>query len=110
MYSKESQLKKVKAKKDLTEAEKTKYFTWIKQNKECIVCGKFPEIHHITNKSIRGPRRLHSRVIPLCFNHHSNQSEYYSVHRFQDEFYKKHGGLESIIEKSEEMYQEYLSV
>ena len=108
MLTKKTQLKKNKPIKDLTESEKTKYFTWIKDNKCCVICGSYPEVHHITNKSIKGARRLHSRVIPLCFNHHSAQSEVLSLHNNTDGFYKCCLSLRALLVLSEDMYQEYL--
>lgn len=109
MLSKKSQLHKNKAQTDLTDQEKNKYFSWIKENKKCVICGKFPEIHHITNKSIKGKRRLHSRVIPLCFNHHSAQSEKISIHNDPYSFYDRRMSLQHLIVLSNLMYQEYLS-
>lgn len=108
MLTKKQQLKYNKPKKDLTEAEKTKYFTWIKENKTCVVCEKYPGIHHITNKSIKGARRLHTRVVPLCFLCHSAQSVCLSVHGATDDFYEKVRSLEQLLEDSKKMYEEYL--
>ena len=102
------QTMKVKESKDLTDIEKIKYFTWIKDNKKCIVCGKYPEIHHVTHKSIKGKRRLHSRVAPLCFDHHSAQSSKISVHGNPTEFYNSIRVKELVLIASK-MYQEYLN-
>lgn len=109
MLTKEQQLKFNKTSKDLTEKEKTKYFTWIKQNKTCLVCGAFPEIHHLTNKSIKGARRLHSRVVPLCFNHHSAQSPVLSIHGNTNMFYDEVISLDKLLKISEDIYKEYLN-
>ena len=109
MYSKDQQTRKNKATKDLTDQEKDKYFSWIKENKGCAICGKFPEIHHLTNKTIKGKRRLHSRVIGLCFNHHSQQSEQLSIHGDTYKFYKEVMSLNHLLMLSNLMYQEYLS-
>lgn len=108
MLSKTDQLKHNKPKKDLTEAEKRKYFTWIKQNKRCVVCGGFPEIHHITHKSIKGARRSDKRVVSLCFNHHSAQSGVVSIHNDTYRFYEEVRSLEQLLEDSENIYEEYL--
>ena len=105
--SKKDQLKKNKTKTDLTEKEKTAYFTWIKENKCCLVCGGYPEVHHVTNKSIKGPRRSHKRVVPLCFNHHSAQSEHLSIHNDTSGFYKCALSLRYLLLTSKNMYQEY---
>lgn len=109
MYSKFQQLQKRKEKTDLSETERIKYFTWIKENKSCVICGEFPEIHHVTNKTIEGKRRLDKRVIPLCFNHHSAQSSELSIHNDTYMFYEHRMSLSTLIEKSEEMYQEFLN-
>lgn len=109
MYSKDQQTKKNKATKDLTDQEKNKYFSWIKQNKKCVVCGKFPLVHHVTNKTIKGQRRLHSRVIPLCEAHHSAQSPILSIHNDTYRFYDEVMSLKHLLLMSDLMYQEYLN-
>ena len=108
MYSKFEQLKKRKKVNDLSTLEKNIYFTWIKDNKSCLICGDYPEIHHITNKSIQGKRRLHSRVVPLCFNHHSAQSGILSIHGATDKFYEEVISLDDLIEEANKMYEEFL--
>lgn len=102
------QLYKNKPKTDLSDAEKKAYFTWIKQNKKCVVCGRFPEIHHITSNTIKGRRRSHKRVLNLCFNHHSAQSEELSIHGNTQKFYEEYISLELLLTMSEKMYKEYL--
>lgn len=107
--TKSQQLHKNKAPKDLTDQEKNKYFSWIKENKTCVICGKFPEIHHITNKKLKGLRRLHSRVISLCFNHHSAQSPQLSIHKNPYKFYDEVMSFEHLMLMSNLMYQEFLN-
>ena len=109
MLSKKSQLHKNKAQTDLSDQEKNKYFSWIKENKTCLICGKFPEIHHITHKSIKGHRRRNSRVINLCFFHHSAQSPQLSIHNNPYKFYDEIMSLNHLLLMSNLMYQEYLS-
>jgi len=107
MFTKQDQLYQNKEHKDLTKEEKIKYFTWIKKNKGCIICGKYPEIHHVTHKSIKGKRRLDTRVVPLCFSHHSAQSEDISIHGNPIEFYSM-VSVEKLVVRANKMYQEYL--
>jgi hypothetical protein len=107
MLSKQDQLYKNKATKDLTDQEKDKYFSWIKDNKKCVVCGKFPLIHHVTHKSIKGHRRRHFRVLAICHDHHSAQSSTLSIHNDTYRFYKEIMSLEKVLEESENMYNEF---
>jgi len=107
-FTKEMQLRKVKNKTDLSTLEKNTYFTWIKDNKSCLVCGGYPEIHHITNKAIKGRRRLHSRVVPLCFDHHSAQSDKLSIHGATDRFYQEVISLDDLIDEANKIYKEFL--
>lgn len=109
MYSKFQQLKKRREASDLSTLEKNTYFTWIKDNKSCLVCGDYPEIHHVTNKSIQGKRRLHSRVVPLCFSCHSAQSDKLSIHGATDRFYQEVISLEELISEANKIYEEFLN-
>lgn len=38
----------------------------------CLVCGRPPEVHHVTGQATRIGRltRRHDRVVPLCPTHH----------------------------------------
>ena len=49
-----------------------KYLKWLgNSGVGCIVCGDTNiELHHITDKSIKGLRRHDRRVVPLCTEHH----------------------------------------
>ena len=109
MYSKDQQTKKNKAQTDLSDQEKNKYFSWIKQNKTCVVCKSPAQIHHLTNKSLKGLRRLHSRVIPLCFNHHHAMSPILSIHNNPYKFYDEIMSLNHLLLMSNLMYQEFKS-
>lgn len=130
LYSKEQQLKKVKEKKvssfgkkrssikprsKKNKVEKVQlsndYYHYLHSSyQKCVVCGSsFIEIHHITDiKRIPDePRRVWNRVITLCPEHHKNGIG--GIHILsKDEFYNRVMSFEELMEKSFDLYQEYL--
>lgn len=105
MYTKENQLKKNKPKAFNYKA----YFNWIhSMNKCCAVCGNYDiEIHHITDiHRIKGNRRDHKRVVPLCKNHHKNSK--FGIHIMsKDDFYENVMDLDTLLFYSKQLLEEY---
>lgn len=87
------------------------YYTYLHEsNQKCVVCGNNSiEIHHITDiKRISGKRREWNRVITLCPEHHKNGKD--GIHILsKDEFYDRVMSFEKLMEKSLDLYREYLS-
>ena len=129
MISKESQLewnkeKKVstfgKAKSSLKKRSKkvqkeksslsSAYYKYLHESGQCcVVCGTSNiELHHITDiHRIEGDRRVWNRIVPLCLEHHKNGKD--GIHILsKKEFYERVMSLEKLMEKSLELYQEYL--
>lgn len=132
MYTKDEQLKKVKEKKVSTfgkkksclkkRSKKTQiekedlsndYYDYLHNSgQKCVVCGSSSiEIHHITDiKRIPDElRRVWNRVITLCPEHHKNGK--HGIHILsKDEFYSRVMSFKELMEKSLELYQEYLEI
>jgi len=105
MYTKEMQLKKNKPKPFNHKA----YFSWIHSTgKRCVVCGKYDiEIHHITDiNRIKGKRRDHKRVVPLCKNHHKDSK--FGIHIMsKEDFYENVMDLDTLLFHSKNLLEEF---
>ncbi len=75
----------------------------------CIVCHEFyqvyspAEVHHLDGKT---KPLAHLKTIGLCYRHHRegvNNDMYVSRHPFLNEFEKRYGTQESLLEKTHEL-------
>lgn len=88
------------AKKQPTKAEKDHMHRV--RSLGCIICGRPPEVHHITNGTM-GKKASHYETIPLCFNHHSAQTPLpfgESVHKGTKSFEAKYGTQEELLKRT----------
>jgi hypothetical protein len=67
----------------------------------CIACrldgniNHWVSIHHCHGRTKPG---CHSKVLPLCFNHHQGGNEFYpSIHPWLARFEKKYGSQEELM-------------
>jgi len=69
------------------------HLAWV-ASQPCIICGKPPpsECHHVRTVSNR--KRDHTRVLPLCPDHHRGQM---SIHNCKGQFTEKHGTQEYLL-------------
>ena len=88
---------------------KNAYFNWIHSNNfSCVVCGrKDIELHHITDiHELKGERRIHTRIVPLCLNHHRVGK--FAIHNMaKDEFYENVMDLDTLLFHSNRILEEY---
>jgi len=74
----------------------------------CIVCRNLgfeetpAQIHHIRSGVGMGQRASHFEVIPLCFVHHSAQSDY-GYHHSPATWQQQHGSEKELLQQVMEM-------
>jgi hypothetical protein len=80
---------------------KKERFTKLK-NIGCIICGHYPEIHHLTGLAYRGKGQKADDVftIPLCQKHHTSGGHGVAIHAGKQAFEEKYGTQEELLEKT----------
>lgn len=71
----------------------------------CMICKRPAQLHHPTGAGW-GLRSSHMDVIPLCFDHHSEQTTLpfgYSVHKGTKSFEARFGTQEELLVKRDEL-------
>lgn len=91
--------------KKRTNDPKNPYFAWLRNNRPgCVVCGALGEIHHLEQNA----NSCDTRVVPLCLNHHSAQSND-GIHKSPREWYKRFLSFERLERIATDNHIAYLS-
>ena len=70
----------------------------------CILCGKPPEIHHLTGAGM-GLRSEHVQTIPLCFYHHRTGNHGFAIHAGEKTWEKRYGSQKELLEITNQLLE-----